>query len=162
VVPLCYTGGIVEQDPTSVPTMRLRARSVTLVVTFCAASLALLARLDAQQPSACRRPSPFMNLRARVERLIASDDSLEVAFRRNYQLPHLPPDSVLVVTDERICTRAARAYYRDTIGPLPLGGVEVLRVGHIYVVYAPARGFNHWSGLGFFTRDFEFISGILS
>ena len=140
----------------------MRASSVVLLLSLCAASLALPTRLDAQQPSACRRPSPLANLRARVERWIASDDSLNVAFRRNYQLPHLPPDSVLVVTDERICARAARAYYRDTIGPLPLGGVEVLRVGHIYVIYAPARGFNHWSGLGFFTRDFEFISGILS
>ena len=140
----------------------MRASSATLVVVLYAASIALPTRLDAQQPSACRRSSAFMNLRAEMEYWIASDDSLAVTFRRNYQLPHLPPDSVLIVTDERICERAARAYYRNRTGRLPLGGVEVLRIGDIYVVYAPARAGGHWTALAFYTRDFEFISGMLS
>ena len=143
----------------------MRAVSATPIVALGTASLAIPARLDAQRPSACRRPSspsPLRDLRADVERWVASDDSLEVTHRRNYQLPYLPPDSVIVVTDERICARAARAYNRHRVGPVPLDGVEVLRIGDIYVVYAPARGGSHWTALAFYTRDFEFISGMMS
>jgi len=134
--------------------------SATLCLALCAASLAIPARLDAQQPSACRRPSPFDNLQSRVESWIASEDSLHVAFRRGYQLPHLPPDSVLIVTDERICERAAQAYYRGHIGPRPLEGVEVLRVGDMYIIYGAKRS-GEWGSLEFYTRDFEYVGGIL-
>ena len=126
-----------------------------------AAALATSARLDAQQPSACAVPSRRAELRDRFERFVASEDSLETAFRQRYQLPHLPPDSVLVVTDEALCERAARAYYRDSLGPRPIAGVAVLRIGDTYVVYGANRG-GHWIALNFYTRDFVYIAGILS
>jgi hypothetical protein len=123
------------------PLASMRSLFATFLVSFCTAALATPVRLDAQQPSACAQPSAFLDLHERFERLIASEDSLNVVFRRNYHLPHLPPDSVLVVTDERICERAARAYYRNYIGPRPLVGVEVLRVGDMYErVELPAVG----------------------
>ena len=135
--------------------------SLSLLLVICAASLSVPPRLDAQQPSGCRSPAPLHDLRSRIERWISSDDSLDVTFRRNYKLPQLPPDSVVVVTDVALCQRAARVYYREHLGPLPLDGVELFRVGDIYVAWAPARGSNHWSALSFYTRDFVLLSGML-
>jgi hypothetical protein len=130
------------------PLASMRSLFATFLLSFCIAALATPVRLGAQQPSACAERSAFPDLHERFERLIASEDSANVVFRRNYHLPQLPPDSVLVVTDERICERAARAYYRNYIGPRPLLGVEVLRVGDIYIVYGAKRG-GEWAALEF-------------
>lgn len=58
----------------------------SLLLVISAALFSVPARLNAQQPFGCRNPSPFDNLRSRLEGWISSDDSLDVAFRRNYQL----------------------------------------------------------------------------
>jgi len=154
--PVVLSGG-----PDTLVSIRMRASSATLLLSVCAASLAIPARLASQQPSACRRPSPYNDLRARFERFISSDDSVSVDFRREFQLPHLPPDSVLTVTDERICERAARAYFQDHLGPRPLDGVEVLRVGDMYIVYG-SKWAGEWVALEFYTRDFVYVGGMLS
>jgi hypothetical protein len=137
-------------------------RSLILVAPLCASTVALPARIDAQQPSACRLSfPPFNDLHKRVERWISSDDSLDTALRREYGLPHLPPDSAVRVTDERICERAARAYYRGYLGPRPLEGVQVVRAGDTYVVYGSRRG-GEWVALAFYTREFELIGAFAS
>ena len=76
-----------------------------------------------------------------------------------YALPALPPDSAVVVTDERVCERAARMYYRYRLGPIPAGGVAVVRVGNRYAVYGGNRA-GEWTILVIFSDRFESIASI--
>lgn len=76
-----------------------------------------------------------------------------------YALPALPPDSAIVVSDERTCERAARAYYRHRLGPIPAGGVAVIRVGNRYVVYGANRA-GEWTIMSIYSDRFEPIRNI--
>src|SRR5690348_14085997 len=78
-----------------------------------------------------------------------------------YALPALPPDSAIVVNDERVCERAARAYYRHRLGPIPGGGVTVIRVGNRYVVYGANRA-GEWTIMSIYSDRFEPITHIAS
>lgn len=78
-----------------------------------------------------------------------------------YALPRVPPDSAIRVTDERVCERAARAYYRYRLGPFPLGGVAVIRIGNRYAVHGDMRA-GEWTILSIYSDEFELISSILS
>ena len=78
-----------------------------------------------------------------------------------YHLPALPPDSAVVVTDERVCERAARTYYRHRLGPIPPGGVAVVRVGNRYLVYGDNRA-GEWTILSIYSDRFELIANIAS
>ena len=78
---------------------------------------------------------------------------------RMYALPALPPDSAIVVTDERVCERAARTYYRYRLGPIPPGGVAVVRVGNRYAVYGANRA-GEWTILTIYSDRFEYITSI--
>jgi hypothetical protein len=132
-----------------------------LFLLACAAALAASTALRAQTLSACGAPERREQLHTRFERLMVSDDSETTVSRRSYQLPRVSPDSVRIITDERICGRAAREYYRDYLGPPPVGGVVVIRVGDMYVVYGAKRG-GEWTSLEIYTRDFEYVAGFLS
>ena len=72
----------------------------------------------------------------------------------------LPADSVIVVTDERMCERAARTYYRHELGPMPAGGVTVLRVGNRYVVSGAIRA-GEWTITTVYSAQLEGIVSIL-
>jgi len=100
-------------------------------------------------------------LRFQLQLLMMSTDSSETANRRLHRLPLVSPDSIHIVTDERICERAARAYYRHRLGPRPLGGVTVAEVGDLYAVYG-ARRAGEWTLLDIYTRDFELIVSVMS
>ena len=78
--------------------------------------------------------------------------------RRIFRLPDFPPDSVRQVLDEGVCERAARAYYRRRLGPMP-GGVEVARVADRYYVYGSNRA-GEWTTLSIFTLQFEAIGHV--
>jgi hypothetical protein len=80
--------------------------------------------------------------------------------RRQFNLPELPADSVIVVTDERMCERAARTYYRHELGPMPAGGVTVLRVGNRYVVSGAIRA-GEWTITTVYSAQLEGIVSIL-
>ena len=100
-------------------------------------------------------------LRFRLERLMFAIDSTETAHNRIFRLPVISPDSIRIVTDERICERAARLYYRDHLGPRPLESVAVAQVGDFYVVYG-ARRAGEWTLMDIYTRDFELIVTVTS
>ena len=92
---------------------------------------------------------------------MTSIDSSQTANRRIYRLPLVSPDSIRIITDERICERAARAYYRDRLGPRPLESVTVAQVGDLYAVYGAERA-GEWTSLDIYTRDFELIVSVMS
>lgn len=79
--------------------------------------------------------------------------------RRLYSLPRVARDSVVHITDERLCERAATAYYRDTLGPPMPGGVTVARIGNRYAVYGGIRA-GEWTIMTIFSMDFEPITNI--
>jgi uncharacterized membrane protein len=95
-------------------------------------------------------------------RTVVSKHGIEAdSSRRIYHLPELPADSVVLVTDERVCERAARAYYRHELGPMPAGGVTVIRVANRYVVSGALRA-GEWSITTIYSTKFEPIANILS
>jgi uncharacterized membrane protein len=95
-------------------------------------------------------------------RSIVSGHGVEAdSARRMYSLPELPADSAFIVTDERVCERAARAYYRGTLGPMPVGGVTVIRVANRYVVSGTLRA-GEWSISIIYSNRFEPIASIAS
>jgi hypothetical protein len=132
-----------------------------LFVLAYATALAAPTALRAQTLSTCGAPERREQLHTRFEQLMVSDDSETTVSRLRYQLPRVSPDSVRIITDEQICERAARQYYREYLGPPPLGGVVVIHVGDMYVVYGAKRG-GEWTSLEIYTRDFEYVAGFLS
>jgi len=85
---------------------------------------------------------------------LAATDSAGVSSRHEYELPDISVDSVQSVSDERVCERAARAYYRYRLGPMPTNGVAVARVGNRYAVYGNRRA-GEWTILAIYTLRFE-------
>jgi hypothetical protein len=128
-----------------------------------AATIAAAGPVHAQRASACGGANEWHRsfLRQRLEALMVSDDSSTTAMRRLYRLPRVSPDSIVFVTDERTCERAAREYYRYHLGPRPLGGVDVARIGNMYAVYGAIRA-GEWTILEIFTRDFELVASLAS
>lgn len=80
--------------------------------------------------------------------------------RRRYAIPAAPPDSIVLVHDEAVCERAARAYYRHEIGPIPAGGVDVVRVLDRYIVSGAIRA-GEWTIVTVYSRDFAPITNIM-
>ena len=117
------------------------------------------ASLHAQHASACGDDDKRDLLRSRIEPLMVSDDSRSVEELRLFNLPRVHPDSIVYIDDERLCERAAKVYYRDRLGPRPLGGVSVARVGNRYVVYGDERA-GEWTILNIYTLDFRLLSSI--
>lgn len=87
---------------------------------------------------------------------LAGRDSARARWRQHMLLPDVPPDSAIVITDERVCETAARAYYRYRLGPMP-GGVEVARVADHYYVYGQNRA-GEWTILEVFTLQFHSVA----
>lgn len=111
---------------------------------------------SAPAPQWCSEP-PLAAWPLRTVRSVLAGSAIER--EQMYALPALPPDSAIVVTDERVCERAARAYYRHRLGPIPLGGVTVVRVGNRYAVYGGNRA-GEWTTLTIYSDRFEYITSI--
>jgi hypothetical protein len=79
--------------------------------------------------------------------------------RRLYSLPRTTRDSVLLVSDEAVCERASRAYYRYRLGPTPPGGVAVMRVSDRYAVFGANRA-GEWTILSIYSLAFEPIANL--
>lgn len=94
-------------------------------------------RLHAQSCRAADSTSTFM-LNA-VRHMMTSSDSHIVSERQTLQLPLIPADSVVLVTDQSVCSEMATAY-SGALSPnkTPSGQVYVVRVGTVYVVRDPA------------------------
>src|SRR5262245_6398432 len=105
-------------------------------------------------------PSPLAErVIADLESVVEAEGAEADMQRRLYDLPRLPRDSVVRVTDERLCERGARAYYRYTLGPTPPGGVFVLRIANRYAVYGAGRA-GEWTIVTIFSPQFEPITYI--
>jgi hypothetical protein len=61
------------------------------------------------------------------------------------------------VTDQAICERAARAYYRYELGPFPADGIAVVRFGDRYGVLGNIHG-GEWALLRIYDLDFHTIT----
>jgi len=138
-----------------------RSTASLAVVSFALAALVLAApaSLHSQHASACGDDDKRELLRFRIEPLMVSDDSRSVDELRMFNLPRIHPDSIVYIDDERLCERAAKVYYRDRLGPRPLGGVSVARVGDRYVVYGYER-MGEWTVMNIYTLDFRLVASI--
>ena len=143
--------------PTSLP---CRYYIVAMLPILSLAFVATLAiggpSSEAPAPPWCSAPSAAIWPTQAIKRVLESDGAVR---ERMYALPRMSPDSVVHVTDERVCELAARAYYRYRLGPVPEGGVAVLKVGNRYAVYGANRA-GEWTILQIYSENFEFISGI--
>jgi hypothetical protein len=130
-------------------------------VSFALAVLLLTtpASLHAQHASVCGSDDKRYWLRSRIEALMLSDNSESAAELRMFHLPRVHPDSIVYSDDERLCERAAKVYYRYRLGPRPLGGVSVARVGDRYVVYGYERA-GEWTIMNIYTLDFRLVASM--
>jgi hypothetical protein len=120
-------------------------------------SLALLAHgSPSSAPRWCSSVDEAEWVGEKMKRALEGSD---VERERLYGLPRLPPDSVLVVRDEHVCERAARAYYRRELGPFPASGIAVVRVGNRYAVQGTIRA-GEWTILVIFSAEFEPIASV--
>lgn len=131
-----------------------------LRLTAVALSVVVWSRaLTAQRALVCGDLETRATLRRIVQTALIANDPGAVYRLALLRVPRVHPDSVIYVDDERLCERAARAYYRDRLGPRPLGGVSVARVGDMYVVLGENRG-GEWLSLVVFNRDFEPVESV--
>lgn len=92
---------------------------------------------------------------------IVEADGADADFgRRIYSLPRTTRDSLVLISDEAVCERASRAYYRHRLGPTPPGGVTVIRVSGRYTVYGANRA-GEWTIMSIYSLAFEPIVDIL-
>ena len=133
----------------------------TIIRTLAFAGLLGVTALNAhaQRGSPCGTSEKRNWLRFKLEPMMLSADSAAAEGRRSLRLPLVHPDSIVYIDDERICARAAKVYYRDRGGPMPLLGVSVARVGDRFLVYGENRA-GEWTIMDVFNRDFEFIGAI--
>ena len=116
--------------------------------------LLAIAPLSAQHARACSTDRYQRDLFLEMlTGLMLDEDSVN---RRIYRLPRVSPDSIRLVTDERVCERLAHTYYRRRLGPRPAHGVLVARVGDLYAVYGKPTG-GHYDILGIYTSDFTLV-----
>jgi hypothetical protein len=107
----------------------------------------------------CASPTAEELIASRL-REVVTDKGVEADLdRRMYNLPRVPADSVIAVHDENVCERAARAYYRYRLGPMPEGGLIVVRVRSRYAVYGANRA-GEWTIMSIFSLAFEPIVNI--
>jgi hypothetical protein len=133
----------------------LRALLVTLVTLAALSPRAT----RGQHISVCGDKEKRYWLRFRIEPLMLSTDSATTANRRLYRLPLVHPDSIRYIDDERICARAAKAYYRGNLGPQPLRGVSVARVGDVWVVLGEIHA-GEWTSMMIFDRNFDLVASV--
>ena len=98
--------------------------------------------------------------------LVTSTDPHVVAVRDRDGIAAMPADSVRVVTEERICAAAARAYAADVGGRAPdgrplSGRVYVVQVGRRYLVVDPAWRAGEYHGRLVMNERFEVLSRAL-
>jgi hypothetical protein len=98
---------------------------------------------------------------AYMVKLVTATDSAMSAKRQRYGLPTLQSSDVTLVTDEAICTRAARAYadiaLANPVTPVP---VYVIRVGATrYYVSSPEVLAGEYSPQLIFSNTFARIAG---
>jgi hypothetical protein len=129
--------------------------NLVMIAALVAAPIAV----HAQASGVCSDAEKRQWLRFQIEPLMLSADSATTNLRRAFHLPLVHPDSIVYVDDERICERAARVYYADRLGPRPLRGVSVARIGDRWAVYGENRA-GEWTILGIYTRDFELLASI--
>ena len=108
----------------------------------------------------CADVSPSRLATSHLESLMDADGAEGDLSRRLFSLPRVPRDSLVLVTDERICQRASTAYYRYRLGPTPPGGIVVVRVRNRYVVYGAKRA-GEWTITTVYSLEFETIVSIL-
>jgi hypothetical protein len=97
---------------------------------------------------------------SRIVDVVGGDGAEAEHARMLYSLPRVSRDSVVRVTDERVCERASAAYYRDRLGPPPAGGVSVIRIRNRYVVSGANRA-GEWTVATIYSTDFEPIVNLL-
>ncbi|HEY2067195.1 MAG TPA: hypothetical protein VGG84_14675 [Gemmatimonadaceae bacterium] len=126
--------------------------------SFIFAFAVALSMADAPPPPRawCSAPALGDHALYALRRVLASDGPERSLM---YSLPAVPPDSAVLVRDERTCERAARAYYRHRLGPTPAGGVAVVRIGNRYAVYGAQRA-GEWTILSIYSAQFDYIAGI--
>jgi hypothetical protein len=137
---------------------RVMARFTSHLVMI-AALLAAPVTVHAHATGVCGDAEQRHWLRAKIQPLMLSADSATTNLRRQFYLPLVHPDSIVYVDDERICERVARVYYADRLGPLPLRGVSVARIGDRWAVLGENRA-GEWTILEIYTRDFELLASL--
>jgi len=86
---------------------------------------------------------------AGLRRIVSNNDTSVVATRTQMQLPTVPISSVVLVTDNAICSKVAQAYNAalpSRTPPIsPSSSVYVVQVGSVYVVHDSAQVSGEWT-----------------
>jgi hypothetical protein len=142
--------------------------------SVCGAALAAGALIGAGPPAsgaqaapACRTASDQAAFLLGLGRhLVTSTDPRLVQARDQDGIAAMPAASVRVVTDERVCAAAARAYAADMGGRAPggrplSGRVYVVQVGRRYLVVDPAWRAGEYHSRLVMNERFEVLSRAL-
>jgi hypothetical protein len=111
-------------------------------------------------PAACSSPAEAAYALAKVQEMVSAPGREADQMRQRLHIPAAPLDSVVLVTDEWVCERAARAYYRHELGPTSAQRAAVIRVRDRYIVSGTIRA-GEWSIASVYSLRFESIANIL-
>ena len=96
--------------------------------------------------------------------VVTSTDPNVVRSREETHIPVVPPDTIELVTDERVCAAAARAYagYHPRAPPSAFSWpVYLVRVGRVYLVVGPGVKTGEWGTLVVLSDRFAVLSSWL-
>lgn len=133
--------------------------ALALAVAFVSAGP--LAAQPQPKPNWCGTAAQREFLKYRLREIAHESDSTAMANGTAAAMRRIIPTRVEIITNQTICERATRAYYRYTLGPLHSDGVAVGRFGDRYGVYGDLRG-GEWTILEIFTLEFEGLGAYLS
>jgi hypothetical protein len=111
-------------------------------------------------PAGCSSPAEAAYVVAEVQQMVSATGTEADEVRQHLHIPVAPIDSDVLVPDESVCERAARAYYRPELGPESAQRAAVIRVRDRYIVSGTIRA-GEWSIVSVYSLRFEWIANIL-
>lgn len=109
---------------------------------------------QATNPKWCGTNEQRESIQRHIHYVMSVVDSTGISINAREDIGQAVTVTIIPVTDEAICERAARIYYRHHLGPFPPVGIGVVRFGDRYGVLGTLHG-GEWATLIVYNSRFE-------
>ena len=146
----------------------MRFLFVAMFGTACAAAMPAAGASDAglgATPTQCLGPDASSSSTIDyVQFMMTETDTSVAANRAMWALPMASPSNVTLVTDGRVCAKAANALSAHVNSSNPMKGrrVYVVQVATVYVVWDPKLRIGEWEAFYTFDRRFRLLASVAS
>lgn len=144
----------------------MRFLFVAMFATACAAAMPAAGASGAglgATPTQCLGPDVSSSITIEyVQSMMTDADTSVAATRAMWALPMASASNVTLVTDARVCAKAANALSAHVNSSNPMKGrrVYVVQVATVYVVWDPKLRVGEWEAFYTFDRKFRHLASV--